>query len=127
MLSNKKSVKIMFFMILQNSDVTISFVPSFYITICILLYYFDPEFFRYKPSKIHQNPGFRPTLKKMCHGHFLADWIQNELKNNNNIFNDKILRMCIDFNVIDKISKFSLLEIYNWDNLLCMIQFMRIR
>jgi len=69
MLSKKKSVKILVFddflrnrWILQNSDVIISFVSSFYIKICILLYYFDQYFLRYKPAKIHQNPGFIPAL-----------------------------------------------------------------
>ena len=69
MLSKKKSVKIMVFddflwnrWFLQNSDDIISFVSSFYIKICILLYYFDQYFLRYKPSKIHQNPGFIAAL-----------------------------------------------------------------
>ena len=30
---------------------------------CILLYYFDQEFLRYKPSKIHPNPRFSATLR----------------------------------------------------------------
>ena len=70
MLSKKKSVKIMVFddflwnrWFLQNSDDIISFVSSFYIKICILLYYFDQYFWRYKPSKIHQNPGFIAALR----------------------------------------------------------------
>ena len=49
-----------FYQILMSSF--ISYVSSFYIKICILLYYFDQECLRYKPSKIHQNHG----LAKNC-------------------------------------------------------------
>ena len=71
MMTKKNLVKIVFFddfprnrWFLQNSDVIISFVSSsFYIKICTLLYYFDQYFFRYKPSKIHQN-RVHTSLKK---------------------------------------------------------------
>ena len=65
----EKMVKIMLFddflqnqWFLANFDITNTFDASFHIEIGIVLYYFDDDILRYKPSKIHKNPGFRPAL-----------------------------------------------------------------